>query len=200
MEKWAGKIAFWFKNQLQLDEEKTEVVAYSVTSLFLLFTNLCFIFIVCRLLGIVKEGFTAAFTAAALRSVTGGAHLSSSRRCTILSCVLPASFGYLGKHAGPLLSLKISAGILLLNLVWALYVVAQYAPAEVKARPIRPEKRGFYRKAGMVATLCWAVLAGYFLCAGYPALFVAGSCGFLWQTITLTPLGFTIYYRLSGKK
>lgn len=197
MEKWAQKIAFWFKDQLQLDDEKTEVVAYSVTSLFLFFANLCFLFFVCRLLGVVTEGFTAALTAAALRSVTGGAHLSSPQRCIILSSLLPASFGYLGKHVGTLLSREILVVILFSTLVWALFIIAKYAPAEVKERPIKPEKRGFYRKAGMVATLCWVVLAGYFLLAGYPALFLAGSCGFVWQTITLTPFGFTIYLRLS---
>ncbi len=200
MEKWAQKIAFWFKDQLQLDEDQTEVVAYSVTSFFLLCANLCFLFFVCRLLGVVGEGFTAALTAAALRSVTGGAHLSSPWRCLIFSSLLPASFGYLGKQAGTLLSPGIMAAILFSTLVWALLIVAKYAPAEVKERPIKPEKRGFYRKAGIIVTFAWAVLAGYFLFAGYPAHFLAGSCGFVWQTITLTPLGFTIYSRLSGKK
>lgn len=40
MQRWVQPIALWFKDQLGLDEEKTEVVAYALTSLFLIFVDL----------------------------------------------------------------------------------------------------------------------------------------------------------------
>lgn len=200
MEKWVLRIALWFKKQLDLDEEKTEVVAYALTSLFLVIIDLTLILVVCGFLGVIQEGLIAALTGAVLRSVTGGAHLSSPWRCAILSALLPAFFGYLGKFAGPLLTSEILVVFLFFTLIWGVFIVNRYAPAEVKARPIRPEKRGFYRKAGILLVLFWAIPAFFFLSTNRPAFFLAGSCGLWWQTITLTPPGFTIYRYLSDWK
>ncbi|HHU81676.1 MAG TPA: accessory gene regulator B family protein [Firmicutes bacterium] len=197
MQRWVQPIALWFKDQLGLDEEKTEVVAYALTSLFLIFVDLALLVVVCGLLGVLKEGLIAACTGALLRSVTGGAHLSSPWRCAVLSALLPGFFGYLGKYAGPLLAPEVLLILLLSVLIWGVIIVNKYAPAEVKERPIRPEKRGFYRKAGILLVLFWAIPAFFFLSTNRPALFLAGSCGLWWQTVTLTPPGFAIYRYLS---
>ena len=95
MQRWIQSVALWFKGQLDLDEEKTEVVAYALTSLFLIFVDLTLLVLVCWFLGVLKEGLIAAFTGALLRSATG-AHLSSPWRCAVLTALLPAFFGYLG--------------------------------------------------------------------------------------------------------
>ena len=197
MQKWIEPIAFWFKKELDLDKEKTEVLAYALTSLFLIFVDLALLVLVCGLLGVLKEGLVAACTGALLRSVTGGAHLSSPWRCAILSSLLPGFFGFLGKYAGPMLAPEVSLILLLSLLIWGVIIVNKHAPAEVKERPIKPEKRGFYRIAGILMVLLWGIPAVFFLSTNRPALFLAGSCGIWWQTVTLTPSGFTIYRYLS---
>ncbi|NLZ44991.1 MAG: accessory gene regulator B family protein [Clostridia bacterium] len=197
MQRWIQSIALWFKEQLDLDEEKTEVVAYALTSLFLILVDLALLVLVCWFLGVLKEGLIAAFTGALLRLATGGAHLSSPWRCAVLTALLPAFFGYLGKYAGPLLAPEVLLILLISLLVWGIVIVNKYAPAEVKERPIRPEKRGFYRKAGIMLVIFWAIPALFFLSTNRPGFFLAGSCGLWWQTVTLTPPGFAIYRYLS---
>jgi accessory gene regulator B len=197
MQRWIQSIALWFKEQLDLDEEKTEVVAYALTSLFLIFVDLTLLVLVCWFLGVLKEGLIAAFTGALLRSATGGAHLSSPWRCAVLTALLPAFFGYLGKYAGPLLAPEVLLILLLFLLIWGVVIVNKYAPAEVKERPIKPEKRGFYKKAGILLVIFWAIPALFFISTGRPVFFLAGSCGLWWQTVTLTPPGFAIYRYLS---
>jgi accessory gene regulator B len=197
MQRWIQSVALWFKGQLDLDEEKTEVVAYALTSLFLIFVDLTLLVLVCWFLGVLKEGLIAAFTGALLRLATGGAHLSSPWRCAVLTALLPAFFGYLGKYAGPLLAPEVLLILLISLLVWGIVIVNKYAPAEVKERPIRPEKRGFYRKAGIMLVIFWAIPALFFLSTNRPGFFLAGSCGLWWQTVTLTPPGFAIYRYLS---
>ncbi|NLW10268.1 MAG: accessory gene regulator B family protein [Firmicutes bacterium] len=197
MQKWVQPIALWFKKELDLDEEKTEVVAYALTSLFVILLDLALLVLVCGLLGVLKEGLVAACTGALLRMFTGGAHLSSPWRCAILSSLLPAFFGLFGKYTGPMLVPEFSLILLLSVLVWGVIIVSKYAPAEVKERPIRPEKKGFYRKAGILLVVLWGIPAVFFLSTNRPELFLAGSCGLWWQTVTLTPPGFTIYRYLS---
>ena len=197
MQRWIQSVALWFKGQLDLDEEKTEVVAYALTSLFLILVDLALLVLVCWFLGVLKEGLIAAFTGALLRLATGGAHLSSPWRCAVLTALLPAFFGYLGKYAGPLLAPEVLLILLISLLVWGIVIVNKYAPAEVKERPIRPEKRGFYRKAGIMLVIFWAIPALFFLSTNRPGFFLAGSCGLWWQTVTLTPPGFAIYRYLS---
>jgi accessory gene regulator B len=197
MQRWIQSVALWFKGQLDLDEEKTEVVAYALTSLFLIFVDLTLLVLVCWFLGVLKEGLIAAFTGALLRSATGGAHLSSPWRCAVLTALLPAFFGYFGKYAGPLLAPEVLLILLLFLLAWGVVIVNKYAPAEVQERPIKPEKRGFYRKAGILLVIFWVIPALFFLSTNRPGFFLAGSCGLWWQTVTLTPPGFAIYRYLS---
>ena len=193
MQKWVQPIALWFKKELDLDEEKTEVVAYALTSLFVILLDLALLVLVCGLLGVLKEGLVAACTGALLRMFTAAPIFLPPRRCAILSSLLPAFLACSGNTPDPCLSRSFPSILLLSVLVWGVIIVSKYAPAEVKERPIRPEKKGFYRKAGILLVVV-GNSGGFFLSTNRPELFLAGSCRLWWQTVTLTPPGFTIYH------
>lgn len=197
MEALAEKIARWFGTNLGLDEDQREVIAYAVITLFLLIIPLFFLLILCWFFGVLYEGLTVALTAAILRSVTGGAHLSSPWRCILISTAVPVLFALGAKAAGPYISAGTMTGILILALSWGLYTIHLYAPAEVKEKPVKPEKRGVYRRMSFLYTVIWAVFAGYLIYKDAGNLFLATTLGFIWQMITLTPIGFYIYRRLS---
>ena len=197
MEQWAKSIAGWFQANMELDEDKTEVIEYSLISLFLLLFTLLLIIAICWILGVLREGLTAALTMAILRSVTGGAHLGSPWRCVIVSTILPAGFGYLSRHFASFIPERAMLCFLIILLIWGLYYIIRYAPVESEAKPIRPERRFIYRRLGIGIAIVWAVLAFVLLYFKANGILLASICAFAWQILTLTPCGFQIYNQLS---
>jgi accessory gene regulator B len=197
MEQWAKSIAGWFQMNMELDEDKTEVIEYSLISLFLLVFTLFFIIVFCWILGVLWEGLTAALTIAILRSVTGGAHLDSPWRCVFLSAILPAGFGYLSHHFASFIPEWAILCFLIVLLIWGLYYIIRFAPVESEAKPIRPERRSIYRNLGIGFAIIWAVLVFVLLQFKANELFLASALGFAWQILTLTPFGFQICNQLS---
>src|SRR5690554_964478 len=197
MEEWASKSAEWFRKNLNLNEEQTVVTAYAVLSLSLLLFPLTFIVCICRFFGVLSADLPATFTSAIFRTATGGAHLSTPWRCIFISTVLPVFFALLSRILGPVLTPWILIVLFFLAIMYGLVAIRRYAPAEVKEKPIRPEKRGYYRKLSFFYLVLWIVFSSVLFYSGAYILLLASILGFLWQMVTLTPFGFTLYHRLS---
>lgn len=197
MERLAGKVAMWLKDKAHLDEERTEIVEYGIISLLLFVFPLFFILLFCWMLRILSEGLSVALTAAFLRSVTGGAHLSSPYRCIILSTLVPILLGLLGRFLAPFTPQGMMVGILIAAVIWGFYIIHNYAPAEVEEKPLRPERRGVYLRLSFVFAALWALFSAYLIWIKAGSIFLAVVFGYLWQLTTLTPFGFSIYQALS---
>jgi accessory gene regulator B len=197
MEEWARKLAELFQRNLDLNTDQTEVAAYAITSLCLLVITFVLIVTICRIFTVVPQGLVVTLTAAVMRSVTGGAHLSSPWRCILLSTILPVVLALFAKNLGPSTPSWLLLLFLLFTAFYGVFVIRRYAPAEVKEKPIKPEKRGYYRVISYIFGLLWLLFSFYLFFHGASHLLLATILGFFWQMATLTPFGFSVYHRLS---
>jgi len=197
MEKIAAAVANWFKLNLELDEDKTEVVEYALITLGVMAATFILLLIFCGLLGVVAEGLVAIGGIGLLRMATGGAHLTSPWRCIFLSALVPAGFGLLAKHTAGLINSATAVGILAVAFGIGMALIFKYAPADVPEKPIKPERRGIYRKIGLGLAVLWALVTATLLYYGAKSLFFAAILGFLWQMFSLTPVGYRFYHYLS---
>lgn len=193
MEKWAKMVAYWFQTNLELDQDRTEVIEYSIISILLLFFNFLFILIFGFMLGALYEGLIVAFTIMLLRAFTGGAHLASPWRCVIITAAITAGLGFISRNYANRFSAWLLICILIIILIWGLYYILRYAPVESEEKPIRPERRICYRNFGIAFVMIWTGLVTLCLFFSMKKVFLASLCGFAWQILTLTPVGFKIY-------
>ena len=187
MSGYAKKFSTIIQSELGLSEERREVIAYGIEVFVGTLLGLLGVALFGYLFGFLLPALAIALTARTARIYTGGAHCTSMVRCTIVTVIV---FMVLTYAATSFLtpSLILIAG----GFVISIALIARYAPAEVKEKPLSDShkkelKKGAY-KLSVVLGLSVGVL--YFFFSEYFALYLI--IGFLWQAFSLTPIGFTV--------
>lgn len=200
MERLAGRIAEWFKINLNLNQDDTEVAAYALTTIFVTTATFCLLIVLTFLAGVIPEGLVVIGTIAWLRTVSGGAHLTSPWRCVFISALIPTIFGFIAKIGGPLLVENVAYLGLFFLFSTGIFIIYRYAPADVPEKPIRPERRGIYRRLSFLMVGIWLGITAGFLYFKINSLFIASLAGFSWQVLSITPAGFGLCRFLSNIK
>lgn len=180
-----------------LSNEQAEIVTYGFAVFVSNLAGIVLIVIISWLLGVVQLALVAAFTAAGLRVLSGGAHSASIRNCSLLGAIVSPTIAIFSRLAhiyfsSPLLSALVTA-VWLLGL-WAVY---KYAPADTPNKPITEEKmKKRLRRLSRMYLVAWFILWGGSAC-GIVNLFksdviLAGTLGLMWQIFSLTPFGYRL--------
>jgi len=120
-------------------EEQREILLFGITRIVEDVPKYIGIFIVCLLLGVIKEFAMVMFVTMLYKTFTGGVHLHTNIGCLIGSLVSILSCIYL-----PMLLIDYSKAIIILaafTYIFSIYVILVYVPADVPEIPIINERR-----------------------------------------------------------
>lgn len=195
MERLSSRFGAYLAAQLGLDEERQAVISFGALALLQNGSSALLTLVLARIFGILPETLAAIAVTGLMRHYSGGVHLGTPLRCTVLTTVIFVGSGTMGAVAfnlltsggGPLLILAVTLSLLLAG-CWPYF---RYAPVAAASLPLRAERRAHLR-AGTIRCL---VLAAFFIPSGLAAGYswAAGALfGFLLQGVTLTPVGHRI--------
>lgn len=177
-------IAGHMSSELKLDEEKRNIMAYSVESIILTILGFVLIVFVGFLFGAAFEAAAAALSGGFLRRLSGGAHAKTAQRCLIFGAI---SYGILGWLAS-FINYKYAPDLILLLIPFAISftIAAVYAPVDCSAKPINSP---VLRKRLKTASLVYLFVLGVFSVFLFPdAIGVSAALGAIYQSITLFPI------------
>lgn len=139
-------------------------------------------------LRVFPEVLAAYIAAGGLRVASGGVHTSTPVLCTIVSTAIYGAAGLLGHALGPLIGGAALRIFVVTVYLWVLYVLVRFAPRDVSAKPIPPERRAKLRKLALAVWGLWAGVTWWALGAGVRAeLILAALLGLALQSLSLVP-------------
>jgi accessory gene regulator B len=187
------KITGCLKSQVALSQDDEAIVNYSVQLLVTGFFNFAAIFAVAWLFGVLKLAVAAAFTAAGLRLISGGAHSESAVNCTLLGVLINVGAALVIEYRLiPVQGTGLAYVFIIIGVI-AVLAVVRYAPADTPQKPItNPAQCKQLRLLSLGYLLIWTAAAVILSLksAGLVPYFLAGSFSVVWQAFSLTPVGY----------
>lgn len=198
MENLSKNIAKKVSLELNLDNDKRDVIAYGTIALIQMLISMLLVIIVGAIFGVAIESFIVALIASILRKCSGGVHASTAEICTTISIFICVGFALgmecIGINFGNL-NLIIFIGCILF--LWSYYIIYKYAPVDTPNKPIKTLAKKQRMRSGSILTLTIylilvlvnillyiifkkSVILVYILCI---------YAGLAWQCFTLTKIG-----------
>lgn len=198
MEKLNNKIAEKIALELQLDDNKKEVIAYGTFGLIQMIFSIGLVVAFALIFSVVKEALIISFTSAILRKYSGGVHASTPSRCAVIGTAttigqaIIISFFMRGFCE---IENVFLIGIIIFSLSY--YLISKLAPVGSKNKSIKNEaKRERMKKKSIQLLILYLVIVIImillFIMNGWKAMLLYSFCiysGILTQVITLTTLG-----------
>lgn len=184
------RIAQKLGNILNSKENDIEIYSYSMEILILLLMTMALVTVLAVLLGVLKTTlvFLAAF--APFRCFGGGTHLSSGKRCVLVSTVIFITFGYLSYIA---ISQHILTILVIITILVGLYITIRWVPAGTAKHPITDNRIRCIQKVNMVvALIIYAAAALILIKAGNLSNTFALTLGAMASLVLITPLGYSL--------
>lgn len=139
-------------------------------------------------LRVLPEVLAAYLAAGSLRVASGGIHTSTPGRCAAVSTAMYAAAGLLGRFLGALTGGGVLEVFAVAVYLWLLFAIVKFAPRDVPAKPIRPERRAGLRRLALAVWGLWAGVTWWALAAGVRAeLILAAVLGLALQSLSLVP-------------
>lgn len=198
MENLSKNIAKKISLELNLDNDKRDVIAYGTISLIQMLISMALVVIVGAIFGVPLESFILVLITSILRKCSGGVHASTAEICTTVSIFICVGFAlgmkYIGINFGSL-NLIISIGCILF--LWSYYIMYKYAPVDSPNKPIKTLAKKQRMRRGSILTLTIyliLVLVNILLYIIFKKNFILVYilciyAGFAWQCFTLTKIG-----------
>lgn len=170
--------------ELDFDEEKKEIIAYSLEYCFLQIFGFIPIIILGYLFGVLKATLIASIFGAILRKFSGGAHFNSPLLCLLFGASIYTIIGKVSVEIGQIPNFN--SNILFILLFIALITVYRFSPVDSPAKPIHSEDFKKRLKCLSVAFIIITIILLYFIDS--LTFRISASLGILYQTLTLLPL------------
>lgn len=193
MSNYINKISYFFKKELNLSEEKREVIAYGMETFVALFLGFIGVLIIAYFMGVFFPALVIALTALLTRAFTGGGHCSTMGKCIIVTVIAMISLALIAVNM-----YKPSLLMIVLGFLICLLLIIKFAPAEVEEKPLSSNHKKSLKKG---AIILWGVLLAIVVL--WNNIFenhveVYLSYGFFWQVFTISPWGFKLLARIDG--
>lgn len=190
----ASRVANFIGKELELGEERRQVLYYSLDLAFSALFGLLLITVVSCPFNLVSFSLLTCLAGAGIRLFSGGAHCSSAGRCAISGAIVFPSLAVLTSWIGRTELLvepgsRVKAAVLLI--VFASVALGLWAPAETSGKPIYGRTRRYSLKGASIIVAClYAVTIAFLDSSGGSWLNIVKSgmlVGGLWQSFTLSP-------------
>ena len=179
------KLTNYFSNCLNLSSDDREKLLIGATVILFNMLEVCIVFTLAFLLGILKETMLFTIMFVPLRMLAAGVHCKTGSTCLLITVIFYIGSSLLCKYCPIRISYAIILGIM------CIIAFLKYAPADTENRPILGEK---HRRMIKIKTISIAVLilviniliknATLFNCAMY-ALII--------ETVSILPLTYKIF-------
>ncbi|WP_097026929.1 accessory gene regulator ArgB-like protein [Clostridium peptidivorans] len=198
MENLSNSIANKVAAELNMDNDKKEVIAYGAFALLQTFFSILLVSIFGFIFHVAIEALIVLFTASILRKYSGGAHASSPGNCTSIGVIICIGQALLISFiVNVWLNFKIALTLELMALVWSYYMIYKLAPVDNPSKRIKSEEKRKRMKKGSFIILSIYFIIVIFIMILYfnikkTALLVYALCiigGIVWQVFTLTKSG-----------
>lgn len=203
MEKFAIALANKIATELQMEDEKREVIAYGLIAIIQMIITTMLVFIAGLIAGTAVEALIICFSVSLLRKYSGGAHLGTIEICTSFALVYCIGFSLIAKYLiYPVLNTYILTFVSFAVLALAYFTVYKLAPVDTPNKPIKTDKKKKRMRRGSFTTLTVYLGISVVLLsfsAIYPFLLSYQTSllfGILWQIFTLTKIGSFILGRI----
>ncbi|MFZ7103529.1 MAG: accessory gene regulator ArgB-like protein [Peptococcaceae bacterium] len=182
------KISEFFSNQitkdLDYDEEKKEIITYSIEMIFLQAFGFVLIVALASLFNALLPAAIAAIFGAFLRKLSGGAHFDSATKCLVFGAVI---YTVVGVGAKNLINISFwNNNVNLLLIFISFLIVGILAPVDSKAKPIR--SISFKRKLKISSLVFIAVSLLIIIVIDSLLLRTSIALGIAYQSLTLLPI------------
>ena len=193
------KVASYMGDNLNLDNDNREVLAYSLELLFHTSATVLLVLLVSWFIGPIKEAVILLIVMFLIKSFAGGVHCSSASRCKILSILLIPSFAQLAHVAGQYFSLNVLIIITVLSALFSFAIAYKYAPVNLPIDTV--EYRAVRRKLTfllIILTILVQVVLIAFVPAKTASCIVAIDISIFCQAFMLTKQGNTLINFFDG--
>jgi len=200
MERLTNNIASKIAEELQLDNDSREIIAYGMFVIVDIALTILLVIIFGLLFHVTVEALIVCFTGSILRKYSGGAHAGSPGKCAVITTVicvgLALFFTFLiAPVITPRLLILLGIGIFPLSY----YLIYKLAPVDSSSKPIKKKEKRDRMKKGSIFVLCGyiilvAINAIIYFYTKNKSFIVYSMCvygGSAWQVFTLTKAGHT---------
>jgi len=170
--------------ELDFDEEKKEVITYSIEYLFLQLFGFITIIIVAFFFGVIKTALIASVFGAVLRKFSGGAHFSSSIMCLSFGAFVYTAIGKIAVTINNFPNFNFN--YIFIFLILSLVIVYRLAPVDSPAKPIHSQD---FKNRLKLASLIFVILTIILIFLINSETFqISAALGVIYQTATLLPV------------
>lgn len=201
MELFSKKISTKIKQELNLDNDKEEVIAYGIFAIIQIIISILSTLLFGFIFNVFFESLIVMITVITLRKYSGGVHTKSSNLCLIFGTIISVSLGILSKSISEIkLDFKSLILFLVCAFIFSFYIVYKKAPVGSKNKKIKNKNKIKAMKCGALKTLfiyLFIVILGigfqFILDINVSYFIFSIVLGMLWQVFTLTkPCAFII--------
>lgn len=186
------KLINGLKSELNLSEDKLEIVTFGYRLFMYSFLGYSIIILVALLFGTLGATLTAAITASIFRIFSGGAHASTQKRCTIIGAIIFNLIGLTATICYNNISLHLIDLLFWITAIVALVTFLLYAPADTPGKPINTKvQRDKLKKISILLLLIWIILSKFVfkgVTNTYKLYFLSSTLGLAWQSVSLWPI------------
>lgn len=203
-EKISNNIASGIAKKLEMDKDKQAVIAYGAYALLDILTTIGMVMIFGALLGVFFEALVVLFSSALLRKTSGGAHATTTARCVFIGTLTSVGFALIINSLSFYLNIPIIILYLIFTFLISYFIIRKLAPKDspnkriVKEAKIKELKAKSIRTLYIYTAICLVMLIIAFYKRTTVFLpYISLICtGHLWQSFTLTSLGYKFSYIL----
>lgn len=188
-------LANYMSKELELDEDKTDILRYGFEVIFGESLKIIVIFIIASLVGLTPYVLVCFLTIGIYRLFSGGYHSETYGRCFINSMILFLGLGKLTQLVLPYFkpSVPLLFGFVIVTFIWSLWIAFKWAPAETPNKPLSHAEKSRQKKLSLLWVLLWFGVTTY-LTLGLPfekvGFIISGTLmAHILQSASVTPLG-----------
>ncbi len=198
MENLSSNIANKIALELNMDNDKREVIAYGTFALLQTVLSIFLTITIGYLFHVAIESIIILFTVSILRKYSGGAHASSPANCTFIGIIICIGQAIsMSVIANMWEKLNVITILVMIIFAWSYYIIYKLAPVDSLSKPIKrkEKKKQMKKKSFIVLTMYFTITI--FMLIVYLKLkktefFIYVLCinsGIAWQTFTLSKRG-----------
>lgn len=193
MEGIIDRILKLYKQHLDIDHKQEVILRYSLNLLISSIAGYALALLIAWALGIFSYVLVVMVTVSTLRVFSGGAHCSNAINCIVYGSITMNALGVLAK----IIEFSTVTALISIGLIffYGLWIVKKYAPADTPGKPISTkQKQDKLKKRSLAVVFIWFfIVLGlmYYSTRLAHVMIYASSIGILWQSFTLTKLGYS---------
>jgi len=171
-------------------KDQIEVYDFAIKGVFEELSTMILLILFSLVLGVFTPVIFIALTFISLRSIAGGIHLSTHRRCQIMSIVMFIGSGLIMKLILRCLSIQNIYFLLLFCVLTTLYMVVRYIPRDSINKPITdPLERLKFKRLSLYYIIIWTIIMTIFLHLNLKIIVIASCFGLLLELFNCSKMG-----------